>query len=66
MQKEMILERERVRPEKSEVMELICDNTRARTLLGWTPRVSIDEGLDAVIRYITNNEHCYKPDRYGV
>lgn len=66
VQKEVVLERERVRPENSEVLELICDNTRARTLLGWTPRVSLDEGLDAVVRYITNNMHSYKSDHYGV
>ncbi len=66
IQKEMAMERERVRPEKSEVGELICDNGQAKTLLGWSPRVSLDEGLDAVIRYITNNIKRYKPDRYGV
>lgn len=66
IQKEIVLERERVRPEKSEVLELICNNQRARTVLGWAPRVSLDEGLDAVIKYIGDNGRSYKSDRYGV
>lgn len=66
VQKDVILERERVRPEKSEVLELICDNQRAKTLLGWTPRVSLDEGIDAVIQYIAGNRKSYKSSRYGV
>ena len=30
---------ERVRPQASEVMKLLCDNTRAKQMLGWEPKV---------------------------
>ena len=65
-QKEMVVDRERIRPENSEVMELICDNRQAKQLLGWAPRVSLDEGLDSVIRWMKSNNHHYKSERYGV
>lgn len=65
-QKEVVMEPERLRPHDSEVTDLICDNRRARQLLGWSPRYSLDEGLDIVIEYMKNNGHRYKSDRYGV
>lgn len=42
----------RMRPEKSEVERLLADNTRARTVLGWTPEVSLEDGLRATIDWL--------------
>ena len=36
----IVADNNRVRPEKSEVMELICDNSLARELMGWEPKYS--------------------------
>jgi nucleoside-diphosphate-sugar epimerase len=36
---------ERERPRGSEIYELVADNRRARTVLGWKPEVSLEEGL---------------------
>jgi NAD dependent epimerase/dehydratase len=41
----------RLRPEASEVMRLLSDNTRARALLGWSPRISLEEGLARTIAW---------------
>jgi NAD dependent epimerase/dehydratase len=57
---------ERIRPEKSEVFELICDNALAATLLGWQPRVSLDDGLARVIDYVSAHRDSFKPDVYTV
>jgi dTDP-glucose 4,6-dehydratase len=43
---------ERIRPEKSEVMLLLCDNKKAKRLLGWEPKINFEEGLERTIRYI--------------
>jgi dTDP-glucose 4,6-dehydratase len=40
---------ERLRPEASEVQDLQSDNRLARERLGWSPQVSLEEGLDEVI-----------------
>ena len=64
--KEIVQEPNRVRPDKSEVFELICDNTKARDLLGWNPRRSLDEGLDETIEYVGKHITSYKTAGYVV
>jgi len=64
--KRMVTEDERVRPEASEVMELLCDHRKAMELIGWEPRVSLEEGLARTIKFIQENLSRYKPDIYNV
>ena len=54
----------RVRPDKSEVERLLADNTLARTLLGWKPLVSLEEGLGHTIEWIRQHRERYRPDVY--
>ena len=56
----------RLRPERSEVMRLICDYSKAKELVGWKPKVSLDEGLGRTICYIRENIHRYKADLYTI
>jgi len=56
----------RIRPDKSEVMMLICDNRKARRDLGWSPRYSLDVGLEETISYIRRNIGRYKPFLYNL
>lgn len=59
-------DKERVRPERSEVERLCADNTKARNLLGWSPKVSLTHGLEKTIDFIKNNLGFYDPDKYRV
>lgn len=47
----------RVRPENSEVERLLCDPTKAREVLGWTPELAgaagLEEGLRRTISWFT-------------
>lgn len=43
---------ERVRPARSEVFELLSDNSLARKNLDWSPLVSFESGLEKVIDYM--------------
>ena len=56
----------RVRPEKSEVMRLICDNRKALRLLGWRPRYTLDEGLALAVNYCQTHLSRYKAGIYNV
>jgi dTDP-glucose 4,6-dehydratase len=63
---EIITDEQRVRPGKSEVMRLIADRSKAKQLLGWEPRVSLDEGLGRTIEWIRTNPEFYKVADYHV
>jgi dTDP-glucose 4,6-dehydratase len=56
----------RLRPEKSEVERLLADNTLAKQILGWEPRVSLEEGLEKTIAWLRDNLHRYQPDKYAI
>jgi NAD dependent epimerase/dehydratase len=56
----------RVRPAASEVGRLISNNTKARTLLGWTPRIGLDEGLKKTVEAIAASIVEYKTEIYNV
>jgi dTDP-glucose 4,6-dehydratase len=57
---------ERVRPDASEVRDLVADTSRVRELVGWEPRVSLDEGLRRVIEWVAANSSLYDPSTYRI
>ena len=57
---------QRVRPEGSEVERLLADNTLARELLDWEPRVSLEDGLERTITWLRENLAMYRPELYVV
>lgn len=65
-EKEIVNLESRTRPSKSEVMELLCDNSLARELLGWQPTVSFEGGLRRTIDWISENKSRYKSHIYNV
>lgn len=62
----VIFDAGRIRPATSEVGRLIADSRRACEELGWTPAVSLDDGLRATIGWIGHNTHIYKPGSYAI
>ncbi len=56
----------RVRPEKSEVERLLADNRLAKELLGWTPEVDLESGLQLTIDWLRENLDKYRPGVYVV
>ncbi len=57
---------ERMRPGKSEVLKLISDNRFALEVLGWEPRVSLEDGLRRAIDFVSAHRDLYATDRYVV
>jgi NAD dependent epimerase/dehydratase len=62
----IICEKERIRPDKSEVMQLLCDNRYAKDLAGWEPQYSLEDGLSLTIDWMTENISFYKTGLYTV
>lgn len=56
----------RTRPENSEVGCLLADNTLAQTLLGWEPRVSLEQGLKLTIEWMQTNLDRYRPHEFAI
>ncbi|MCH2114559.1 MAG: SDR family NAD(P)-dependent oxidoreductase [Pirellulales bacterium] len=59
-------DQDRVRPSKSEVERLLADNSLARTLIGWQPRVNLIEGLQKTIDWFRSHSGGYRADVYNV
>lgn len=56
----------RVRPAASEVERLRADPALARELLGWRPRVSLDDGLRETIAWVEQHHARYPAEAYSV
>jgi NAD dependent epimerase/dehydratase len=57
---------QRIRPEKSEVFNLVACNKLAKTLLGWTPQVTLEKGLRITYDYVKNNLTKYRSNIYNI
>jgi len=55
---------ELLRPEKSEVNRLLADNALAAEILGWEPRVTLEEGLEKTIAWMHDHVDRYKLNIY--
>jgi NAD dependent epimerase/dehydratase len=60
----VIQERQRMRPRLSEVLKLVSDNTLAREMLNWTPKVSLDNGLRQTIEFVRDHLELFRNDGY--
>ncbi len=56
---------QRIRPAASEVERLLADNTKAAKLLGWKPRVTLEDGLQQTIDWLRENRHWYRSGIYA-
>jgi nucleoside-diphosphate-sugar epimerase len=63
-----IVDEDRIRPSKSEVFRLWCDNSKIKKLTGFKPQVDIKEGLQRTIDWITQPDNLkkYKSEIYNV
>ncbi len=62
----VITKDERIRPEKSEVMKLQCDYSKAQALIGWEPQHTYRQGLAETIDYLKDSLGNYKTRIYNV
>jgi len=62
----IVSKEERRRPEKSEVMKLICNNKKAKEIIGWSPNVTLNAGIESTVKFIKDHRHLYIGDSYTV
>jgi NAD dependent epimerase/dehydratase len=63
---EIVTDADRLRPSGSEVERLLCDNARAREWAGWTPQVSLEEGLQRTSDWIREHRGLIDTAGYAV
>jgi len=62
----ILSEDSRKRPEKSEVNRLLADISKAKKLIGWKPKTSLDEGLKVTVEWISKSIENYRPGKYEI
>jgi dTDP-glucose 4,6-dehydratase len=62
---EIELDQKRLRPEKSEFSRLLSNNTKAREQLGWQPDISLEDGIQRTMTWISEHLELYSPDVYA-
>ena len=60
------LDKERLRPGKSEVERLLASTEKAKRLLAWESDVSLDDGIERTIAWMRDNLGYYRVDGYHV
>lgn len=65
---EFLVDQQRLRPEKSEVNRLWCDNAKIKQLTGFAPQFSLEQGLRRTVEWFVQPENLkqYKADIYNV
>jgi dTDP-glucose 4,6-dehydratase len=62
----IVVDPQRLRPEKSEVERLLSDNSRAEGRLGWRPQVSLREGLSKTIDWVAEHLDLFDIGEYQI
>jgi nucleoside-diphosphate-sugar epimerase len=65
-QKNVVVEEERRRPTHSEVTALLCNNAKAKAILGWEPQYTLPQGLQRTIDDIAKRLHRYKTGTFNI
>ena len=62
----VVLDEQRIRPDKSEVIRLLGSNKKLKELTNWTNRYSFEEGLKETIEWFKNHNQKYKSHIYNI
>ncbi|MBN2044008.1 MAG: SDR family NAD(P)-dependent oxidoreductase [Anaerolineales bacterium] len=63
---EISVDQTRLRPEKSEVLRLVSDNSKAKKILGWKPEINLKTGLELTIEWVQMNLDRFQTGSYQV
>ena len=59
-------DRERIRPESSEVNQLMCNNSKLLKHTSWKPHFTLESGLKETVNWMESNIDLYKSEIYNV
>ena len=62
---DIVVDQNRIRPEKSEVSRLLADNKKINRFTDWKSEVSFRDGLEFTYRWIEENIHHFDVEQYA-
>lgn len=66
VEKPIVYDQTRSRPEKSEVMKLVSDNRKALERMDWKPVVPLTEGLERTIEFVRHNIDRFDAKKFNI
>ena len=63
---EIVFDKNRQRPQSSEVDRLWANSQKMRKATGWAPQINLNDGLAKTIDWMRNNLKKYKPGEYTI
>jgi NAD dependent epimerase/dehydratase len=60
------IDKQRIRGNQTEVMQLVSDNSKASEILGWQPAYTLEEGLKVTIEWLKGKKQFGKPRIYNI
>lgn len=62
----IICDKQRLRPEKSEVNRLLGSNQKIKRLTNWRPKYTFKQGIEETVEFFKQNINKYKTDIYNL
>ncbi|MBO06644.1 MAG: NAD-dependent dehydratase [Parcubacteria group bacterium] len=66
IRKKILSDNARIRKKESEVERLQADNSKFVKFTEWSPKISLDEGIEKTIKWIKENHHRFNKNIYYV
>jgi NAD dependent epimerase/dehydratase len=60
------VDKQRIRGNQTEVMQLVSDNSKASEILGWQPACTLEEGLKETIAWLKGRKQLLKTHIYNI
>ena len=64
--KKVVIQKKRIRPKNSEVVRLLCDNSKFKREFNWKPKINITQGLENTISWTEENLDYFKTKNYNI
>jgi len=63
---EIEVDKQRIRRNQAEVMQLVSNNSKASEILGWQPAHTLEEGLNLTIKWLKGKKQFGKPGIHNI